>query len=91
MMLVCGVDLSCSIRDVVEAYIAENVVSRILGFDVLCLAANDDCELNFPVQLDAWIRATTDGVEGTGQRKLRFEKTSGSVGVGTLSSWMCFL
>jgi hypothetical protein len=36
------------------------------GFDILCLTTNDECELNFPVQLNAWILdITTAAGHGT--------------------------
>ncbi|MGA7399360.1 MAG: hypothetical protein WBW38_05020 [Candidatus Sulfotelmatobacter sp.] len=44
-----------------------------------------------PIQLDAPIGTAADGTERPGKREHRHEKTSGSVGVGTFISSMCFL
>ncbi len=85
------VDLSGAIRDIVQADITEDIAGGLFGYDVLRLAPDDDGKLGFPIELNAGIGPRRMGSEGPVSENVDFRKTSGSVGVGTLSSSMCFL
>lgn len=53
-----GVYLSRTIRDIIEADITEDIVSRITGLNILHLAPDYNGKLSFPVQLDTIIGTT---------------------------------
>ncbi len=91
MLLFFRIDLRRAIRDVVEANPAENVAARLRRRDILRLAPEDDPKLGFPIQLDARIGPRWIGSNGPVRDETDLRKTSGSLGVGTLISWMCFL
>src|ERR1700733_2076414 len=67
MLLPLAIDLGRSIRNVVQANVAENIVGRFNDRDVLRLATNNDGKFSLPIELYPLARAAGDNVLGAGQ------------------------